>query len=71
MKKFEKLGELEVSKGFWKDGANKLDVALPQILNLLHKKVLSSKHNKTVYAYTFFWVLLNNMQDAGWLNFFK
>lgn len=38
MKKFEKLGELEVSKGFWKDGANKLDVALPQILNLLQKK---------------------------------
>ena len=39
---------------------NLIEVALPQILNLFKKKkVLSSKHNKTVYAYTFFWVLLN------------
>ena len=39
---------------------NLIEVALPQILNLFKKKkVLSLKHNKTVYAYTFFWVLLN------------
>lgn len=54
--------DMKIAKVFEKMMAiDLIQVALPQILNLFKKKkkVLSSKHNQMVYAYTFFWVLLN------------